>query len=70
MRIREAETKSVRYIPNEEIEKLVVIYPSSELQSNIVGEIESKLNEQKKIIDQIEKLKQAIDYLIEKAILG
>ena len=70
IKILEAETKSVRYIPNEEIEKLIVIYPSPEIQNNIVKEIESKLNEQKKITEQIERLKQEIDDLIEKAILG
>jgi len=69
LRILEAETKSVRYIPNEEIEKLIVIYPSLEIQNQIVKEIESKLNEQKKITEQIKKLKQEIDNLIEKTIL-
>ena len=70
LKILEAETKSVRYIPNEEIEKLIVIYPSPEIQNKIVKEIESKLNEQKKITEQIERLKQEIDNMIEKAILG
>jgi type I restriction enzyme S subunit len=68
LKMLEAETKSVRYIPNEEIEKILVIYHSSEIQEKIVEEIEIELNEQKKIIDQIESLKQEIDKLIEKAI--
>jgi len=70
LKISEAETKSVRYIPNEEIEKLIVIYPPSEIQNNIVEEIKSKLNEQKKITEEIKKLRLEIDNLIEKAILG
>lgn len=69
LKILEAETKSVRYIPNEEIEKILVIYPPPEIQNNIVKEIETKLNEQKKITEEIERLKQEIDNLIEKAIL-
>jgi type I restriction enzyme S subunit len=52
-----------------EIEKLIVIYPSPKIQNNIVKEIETELNEQKKITEQIEKLKQEIDNLIAKAIL-
>jgi len=69
LKILEAETKSVRYIPNEEVEKLIVIYPSAEIQNKIVKEIETELNEQKKITEQIERLKQEIDNLIEKVIL-
>ncbi|MDL1971202.1 MAG: restriction endonuclease subunit S [Candidatus Desulfofervidaceae bacterium] len=68
--ILEQAIKGTLEIYPREIEKLIVIYPSPEIQNNIVKEIESKLNKQKKITEQIERLKQEIDDLIEKAILG
>ncbi|BCX15655.1 MAG: hypothetical protein KatS3mg097_547 [Candidatus Parcubacteria bacterium] len=67
--ILEQAIKGTPEIYPREIEKLIVIYPPSEIQNKIVEEIETKLNEQRKITRQIEKLKQEIDKLIEKAIL-
>ena len=68
--ILEQAIKGTPEIYPREIEKLIVIYPSPEIQNNIVEEIKTKLSEQKKITEQIERLKQEMDNLIEKAILG
>lgn len=67
--ILEQAIKGTPEIYPREIEELIVIYPFSEIQDKIVKEIEAKLNEQRKITEQIEKLKHEIDNLIEKAIL-
>ena len=53
----------------DDTEKFEVLLPNKTVQDQIVKEIETKLNEQKKITEQIERLKQEIDNLIEKAIL-
>lgn len=53
----------------DDIERFGILLPNKNVQHQIVKEIKSKLSEQRKIIEQIEKLKQEIDNLIEKAIL-
>jgi len=67
--ILEQAVKGTPEIYPQEIEKLTIVYPSPEIQNKIVEDIETKLNEQRKITEQIEKLKQEIDSLIRKAIL-
>lgn len=52
-----------------EIERLIVIYPDAEKQKQIFEEIEKKLEEQRKINGEINKLKTEIDKLIEEAVL-
>lgn len=61
-------SNQIEIYPND-IEKFEILIPDKIVQDQIVKEIEDKLNEQKKIMEQIEKLKQEIDNLIEKAIL-
>ena len=62
-------SNQIEIYPND-IEKFEILLTPKNVQDQIVKEIESKLNKQKKITEQIEKLKQKIDELIEKAIFG
>ncbi|ADQ06120.1 restriction modification system DNA specificity domain protein [Caldicellulosiruptor hydrothermalis 108] len=61
-------SNQIEIYPND-IEKFDILLPDKTIQEQIVKEIETKLNAQKKIAEQIERLKQEIDNLIEKAIL-
>ena len=69
LKIHEAETKSVRYIPNKEIERLLIIYSNVDRQEQIVQEIERKLKEQRRINKKITNLKVEIDKSIEEAVV-
>ncbi|SDG32440.1 Type I restriction modification DNA specificity domain-containing protein [Thermoanaerobacter thermohydrosulfuricus] len=56
-------------IYSNDIERFEILFPDKTVQDQIVKEIDSKLNEQRKLIKQIERLKQRIGDLIEKAVL-
>jgi type I restriction enzyme S subunit len=61
-------SNQIEIYPND-IERFEILFPDKSIQDQIVQEIDSKLNEQKKFIKQIEKLKQRIGGLIEKEVL-
>jgi type I restriction enzyme S subunit len=64
----EQAVKGTPEIYSEEIGQLIIIYPDAEKQKQIIEEIEQKLEKQRKINEEINKLETEIDKLIEKAV--